>query len=176
MCRHATNTNDSIDGLINDLYPRVVAQLDAALPIVKQLPAHKPYLTLADAFFNLRQEFLSLAAYEDRLVFPSVMKVFSQKKGQPPTRHPNIAELQALTKIKEQKLQLLTLQLADQLQGIKHAQAHRALQRICGIMLSEFAEAKQAWNSMIDDRRSTCACFMRFQFPDPQNALPYVST
>ncbi|TAD87151.1 MAG: hypothetical protein EAY75_06415 [Bacteroidetes bacterium] len=162
MCKHADNTQQIIDSLNIELYPRLQQQLDTVL---RSLPhVEGPYqLAIAEVFADFRQTFLSLAGYENRLVFPSVLRVFNHKKEPKGTPMPNVAELQNLTKLKAQKLLVHAVQLERYADAMEHSEATEALQLLCHTVLTDFVQRRQDWNNMIDERMRSCNCFLQFQ-------------
>jgi hypothetical protein len=173
MCKHATTTQQIIDRLNVELYPRLLHEFNVALETLPTAgSAHE--LAITEAFSELRQAFMSLVAYEQRLVFPSVITVFSHKKNAGGAI-PNSAELQTLTKIKAQKLQLQALHLQRFVDASVETTSTKALQLLCHSLLNDFMQFRQDWNHMIDERMRNCACFLQLQNVNPQKPIDHAN-
>ncbi len=161
MCKHADNTKQIIDHILGEVYPQLTAKIIYAVNCLRSEQSEAPdkYVVM-NIIADLRNEFNSLVTYEQKLVFPSVLKVFLTVKENEPI--PNLVELLKLTKSKEYKL-MHHVKKIDAL--IEHSLWNSAAQQVLTKAFShEFIVEKKAWYKMIDERLNTCNCFKKNYF------------
>jgi len=167
MCNHADHTNKIIDHLKIEVYPLLQSAISSSIDckFLKESSAPEKPIVM-ELLDQIENEFQSLITYEQKLVFPSVLKVFKAKKSS--TSLPNLSDLLQLTKSKEHKLihHIAKLELA-----LKHKKWDSVLQdNLVYIFLEDFVHEKLLWNKMIQDRIESCGCFKRNFFDQVQPA------
>ncbi len=168
MCKHADHTNEIIDHLNNDVYHLLQLSINNSIScdFLKESNAPEKPIVI-DLLALIKNEFQSLITYEQKLVFPSVLKVFLAKKSSESL--PNLSDLLQLTKSKEHKLMHHIDKLALVL---KNKSWNTALQdNLVKSFLDNFVNEKMQWNKMIQDRVESCGCFKRKYF----DQFPYIS-
>lgn len=158
MCKHADQTKRIIDHLLSEVYPGLMSKIKYALSCVYQESSDAPdKLVMIDLIGDLKNEFGSLITYEQKLVFPSVLKVFLTKKEN--ERLPNLVDLLQLTKSKEYKIMHHVKRLMNMLEKPMWDTTEQEI--LAKAFVNEFMLEKQLWYQMIDDRINTCGCFRR---------------
>ena len=161
MCKHAENTKQIIDHLLVDVYPQLNNKIADALNCLETTLDSSPELPVMINLINeVKNELTSLVTYEQKLVFPSVLKVFHSESVNTPM--PNLADLLQLTRSKEHKLMQHIKKLALMLQT--PLWETKAQQLLVTAFVTAFVEEKAAWYKMIDDRLNSCSCFMKNYF------------
>ncbi|TAH11691.1 MAG: hypothetical protein EAZ12_03580 [Sphingobacteriia bacterium] len=161
MCKHADQTKEVIDHLLNDVYPLLDLKIDHALQCFNLGASITPEKDLInDLLVNLKHEFHSLATYEEKLVFPSVLKVFHAKKAK--TSLPNLGDLLQLTNRKENRINHYVAKI-DQLINY-HLWETGKQEELVYAFSNNFVQEKACWNKMIQDRLSSCNCFKKNYF------------
>ncbi|MBH2004543.1 MAG: hypothetical protein I8H66_07630 [Sphingobacteriia bacterium] len=158
MCKHADQTKRIIDHLLSEVYPGLMSKIKYALSCVYQESSDAPdKLVMIDLIGDLKNEFSSLITYEQKLVFPSVLKVFLTKKENETL--PNLVDLLQLTKSKEHKIMHHVKRLMNMLEKPMWNTTEQEI--LAKAFVNEFMLEKQLWYQMIDDRINTCGCFRR---------------
>jgi len=161
MCKHAENTKQMIDHLLVNVYPQLNIKITDALTCLETAQAFSPDLHVMFNLINeVKNELTSLITYEQKLVFPSVLKVFHSESVN--TTMPNLADLLQLTRSKEHKLMHHIKKIALMLQ--KPLWDAKAQQIMVTAFVTDFVEEKAAWYRMIDDRLNSCSCFKKNYF------------
>lgn len=161
MCKHADHTKEIIDHLLEEVYPLLELKIKYALDCTNLQHSSAPEKqVMTDLITDLKNEFHSLVTYEQKLVFPSVLKVFLAKKEN--ENLPNLGDLLQLTKSKEHKLNHRAKRLALMLEvPMWDTQAQNIL---ANAFLTDFATEKLNWYKMIEDRTNSCSCFKKNYF------------
>ncbi len=161
MCKHAENTKQIIDHIMVDVYPLLNNKIADALTYLETAKATPPDLhVLINLINEVKNELTSLITYEQKLVFPSVLKVFHSESVNTPM--PNLADLLQLTRSKEHKLMHHIKKIALMLQ--KPLWDAKSQQLLVAAFVTAFVEEKAAWYKMIDDRLNSCSCFKKNYF------------
>lgn len=161
MCKHADHTEEIINHLIKDVYPVLDLRIDDALHCSNLESSKVPEKDLVhNLLFNLKDEFHSLATYEQKLVFPSVLKVFHAKKAK--TTLPNLGDLLQLTRRKEDKINHYVLKINALIAN--HLWKTEKQEKLVNEFTKSFAAEKMLWNKMIQDRITSCECFKKNYF------------
>lgn len=161
MCKHADHTNEIIDHLNCNVYPLLQSSISNSIfcKFLNESNAKEKAIVL-DLLALIQNEFQSLITYEQKLVFPSVLKVFLAKKTNETL--PNLIDLLQLTKSKENKLMHHINKLGLVL---KNKSWDSKLQdNLIKSFLEYFANEKMQWNKMIQDRIESCGCFKQKYF------------
>ena len=161
MCKHADQTKIIIDHLLEEVYPLLGLKIKYALDcnnLQHSIAPEKQVMT--ELITDLKNEFNSLVTYEQKLVFPSVLKVFLANKDNETL--PNLGDLLQLTKSKEHKLMHHARRLALMLEvPMWDTQAQAILAKA---FLTDFTIEKLNWYKMIEDRTKSCSCFKKNYF------------
>lgn len=159
MCNHADQTNEFIQHLLKNVYPCLDLKLQNAINCdhLNGISSEKKDYLL-ELMNNLRNDFSSLVTCEEKLVFPSVMKVFNAKtiKDVP---LPNLIDLMQLTRSKEHKIMSHVNDLATLLETSTWVNTAIKQHALANAFLKEFVHEKYRWNKMIEDRLNSCNCF-----------------
>ncbi len=161
MCNHSDQTKQIIDHLSNEVYKtleiKIKKALDCKIFAKSTIPEKQ---IVVDLILQIKDEFHSLITYEQKLVFPSVLKVFLAKKVN--AELPDIANLLQLTISKEHKLINYVKKMAIVLKNnLWETQAQNDL---VSAFLIDFVHEKMLWNKMILERISSCGCFKKNYF------------
>ncbi len=161
MCKHADETKIMINHLLEEVYPLLALKIKYALEcnhLQHSLAPEKQVMN--DLMTDIKNEFQSLVTYEQKLVFPSVLKIFLATKEQ--DIMPNLGDLLQLTKSKEHKLmhkiRRLALMLEDPQWDIE------AQSILAKAFLTNFTTEKLNWYKMIENRTKSCSCFKKNYF------------
>lgn len=141
-------TNKVIESLVHELYPAIQHQfilISSANDLSNTDNSH--YERIYELLNDLKAEFQSLTTYENRLVFPSVLKVFDRKEQG--TQHPNISALQQLTEGKEHRLLQLTDELSVEVEKSDLGKTPNSINELIRLFKNDFAEQKSKWNKII---------------------------
>ncbi len=161
MCKHADHTKEIIDHLLKDVYPLLDLRINNALQCFNLGGSIAPEKDLVnDLLVNLKNEFHSLTTYEEKLVFPSVLKVFHAKKAK--TTLPNLGDLLQLTNRKENRINHYVAKI-DQLIN-NHLWDTENQEELVNAFSHNFVTEKASWNKMIQDRITSCDCFKKNYF------------
>ncbi len=161
MCKHADNTKEIIDHLIKDVYPLLNQEIDKAAHCTNLELSNVPEKEMVkDLLIHLKNEFHSLATYEEKLVFPSVLKVFNAKKEQ--TVLPNLVDLLRLTRSKEHKINDYVKKINILISN--HLWETELQDHLVEMFSNNFFKEKAVWNNMIEDRVASCGCFKKNYF------------
>ena len=161
MCQHGDLTKSLIEGLVQELYPAIQHQFIVVSSADNNLhAANDPRHQLVQELINdLKNEFQSLISYENKLVFPSVLRAFDKKTDHAPAATPNIAELQSLTAIKEQKIAHILDNLSSEIDRPPVAPDNE-IHKLIRLFTNDFTMERIKWNKMIRNRLNSCACFI----------------
>jgi len=110
---------------------------------------------LDPVLIDLKIEFYSLRTYEDKLVFPEVLKVFNTKNSNFKS-NANIKELISLTQKKETKI-LEFLQILDS----ENSEKEGPMKDVIQYFFDSYFPIKKQWYAMLDNLNTTCACFIQ---------------
>lgn len=161
MCKHADHTKEIIDHLLKDVYPLLNQEINNAEQCTNlELSKVPEKEMIKDLLINLKNEFHSLATYEEKLVFPSVLKVFSAKKEQ--TALPNLVDLLKLTRSKEHKINHYIKKIEALVSN--HLWETNRQDNLVEVFKNNFIKEKAVWNKMIEDRVASCGCFKKSYF------------
>ncbi len=162
MCQHGDSTKSIIACLVQELYPAIQHQfiLISSANDDEQIVSDVSRESLFELVNDLKNEFQSLTSYENRLVFPSVLKAFDRKLEHTDTGTANIAELQQLTLGKEQKIAQIISDLCHEINELPTGTASE-IHRLVDLFNNDFTGQRMKWNKMIHDRLNNCACFIR---------------
>lgn len=162
MCAHADNTIETIEELAQKLYPAIQEQfifISSCNDCINSNPDH-PNAALYNLINELKNEFQSLVTYENKLVFPSVIKVFDKKEKNDGSPMPSIADLLKLTKSKELKILELVAEVQIEIFLLDLADKDTAINKLIHFFQNDFVIGRNKWNSMIQARLNTCSCFI----------------
>ena len=161
MCNHADQTKQIIDHLSNEVYKtlelKIKKALDCKIFARTTIPEKQ---IVVDLILQIKDEFHSLITYEQKLVFPSVLKVFLAKKVS--AELPDLANLFQLTNSKEHKLINYVRKMAIVLNKILWDT--QVQDDLVSAFLNDFLHEKMLWNKMIQERISSCGCFKKNYF------------
>jgi len=163
MCAHADNTNETIELLVQKLYPAIQHQfilISSCNDCVTSNPDN-PNAALYNLLNELKNEFQSLITYENKLVFPSVIKVFDKKGANENSPTPSIADLLKLTKSKEQKIVQLATEVQAEISMMDLADKEATVNKLIHLFQNDFVSEKNKWNNMIQARLDSCSCFIK---------------
>lgn len=152
MCGHADSAEKMIRTIVQDLYPAIEAQFLA-------LDTDTDNVHFYVAMNTLKSEFFLLAAYENRLVFPSILKVFNSKQLSELPELPNINELLQLTRHKEQRLMQFVHTFSKEYMktGVKNQVAEKLIR----LFDEDFLKTKSRWNGMVSGWIKECEYFQQ---------------
>ena len=161
MCSHSEKIKESIDHLVQRLYPKVKQQfklIDTAyeLSISSRDEESNAIIGLLN---EMQTEFHSLYTYETRLVFPSILNALDKSKSDLLNYHPNISDLVFLTKKKEHRLIQLTSELVNELNKRNFKDIDQLINTLTFILQNEFVESRYHWNAVIHDSINSCSRF-----------------
>ena len=166
MCSHADNSAQIIAHLTDEVYADISQEINAVGETLFVEKNGKYSAAIRAIFSALKSEIQSLVIYDTRLVFPSVLKVFS--KAPNTGVQPNVAELQTLTKIKAHRIGALCAELETLCETENSPSPKIRFQKIITLLKDDFAGGRRLWDAMIDERLNTCACFRKNAF-SPKN-------
>jgi len=161
MCAHANNTNESIELLVQNLYPAIQHQIilcSSCINCISENP-NNPNAALYQLLNELKIEFQSLLTYEIKLVFPSIIKVFDKNSKHQNSSAPSIEDLLHLTQSKEQKIIELASDMKIQISISDFSDMDSSVCKLIELFINDFAIEKTKWNNMIQARLLSCACF-----------------
>ncbi len=143
-------TGECIKNLIHELYPSIQYQF-VLITSENDLAntdngANKKMNELLN---GLKNEFQSLTSYENKLVFPSVLKKFETNKQSDNTQQINIADLQQLTIGKEHRLMQMSDKLSSEIKKSKQSKKDSSIIKLTQIFKNDFAVQKSKWNQII---------------------------
>lgn len=161
MCSHTEKIKESIDHLVQRLYPKVKHQfklIDTTheLSISNRDEESNAIIGLLN---EMKTEFHSLYTYETRLVFPSILNVLDKSKTDLQNYHPNITDLVFLTKKKEHRLIQLTSELVSELNKSNFEDTDQLINTLILILQNEFVESRHHWNAVIHESIDSCGSF-----------------
>lgn len=159
MCKHADQTEEYIHHLLENVYPCLELKIQNAIncTYLKEIDNdQKAYLI--ELIQNLRNDFSSLVSCEQKLVFPSVMKIFNTKKSKE-VPLPNLFDIMQLTRSKEHKIMSHVNSLTSLLETNSWKQLAIKQHDLADSFTVNFVKEKYRWNKMIEDRLNTCTCF-----------------
>lgn len=159
MCKHADQTAEFIAHLLDNVYPCLELKIQNAI--------HCQFLTDYDAeataylkelMQQIKNDFSSLVTCEQKLVFPSVMKVFNAKSAKE-VPMPNLFDLMQLTRSKEHKIMAQVNTLTSLLSTNTWNKVAIKQHDLANAFNDSFVKEKYQWNKMIEDRLNACSCF-----------------
>lgn len=159
MCKHADQTAEFIQHLLENVYPCLDLKIHNAISCTYLNDYHQDQRAhLVDLMHVIRNDFNSLVTCEQKLVFPSVMKVFGAKTASE-APIPNLFDLMQLTRSKEHKIMSHVQQLVSLLET--NIWKHGAIKQhdLAESFTNSFLKEKNRWNKMIEDRLNSCSCF-----------------
>lgn len=159
MCKHADQTEEFIHHLLEDVYPCLELKLQNSIQCV-YLKEYEEEQTsyLVELMHLLQNEFTSLVTCEQKLVFPSVMKVFNAKAAKE-VQIPNLFDLMQLTRSKEHKIMTHVHNLVSVLETNTFKNGAIKQHDLAHSFINNFVNEKYRWNKMIEDRLNSCSCF-----------------
>jgi|694.fasta_scaffold03023_10 hypothetical protein len=161
MSKDADHTEVIINHLLTEVYPVLDCKIDNAIQCSKLAHSKVPEKHLVnDLLIKLKNEFHSLITYEQKLVFPSVLKVFHAKKNQ--IVPPNLFDLLQLTRKKEEKINHYVLKIALLISN--HLWKTQKQEDLVNAFTGSFATEKNVWNKLIQDKIVSYACFKKHNF------------
>lgn len=159
MCKHADQTEEFILHLLENVYPCLEIKLQNAIHCVFLKDYEEDQKTnLLELMQDLRNDFSSLVTCEQKLVFPSVMKVFNAKAAKE-VPIPNLFDLMQLTRSKEHKIMTHVHNLSSLLETSTFKNGAIKQHDLVNAFTSNFVKEKYRWNKMIEDRLNSCSCF-----------------
>ncbi|WP_439506275.1 hypothetical protein [Sediminibacterium sp.] len=159
MCKHADQTEELIKHLLENVYPCLELKLQNAINcnFLKEYDEEQQAY-LVELMQNLRNDFSSLVTCEQKLVFPSVMKVFNAKSSKELVL-PNLFDLMQLTRSKEHKIMAHVHHLTSALDTNTFKNGAIKQHDLAESFSGTFIKEKFRWNKMIEDRLNSCSCF-----------------
>lgn len=152
MCGHSDSAEKMIQQIIQKLYPAIDEQFSL-------ITADSENTQIYTALSALKTEFQLLYAYESRLVFPSILKVFNTKHLTELPELPNINELLQLTRHKEQRLLQLVHTFSKEY--AKTGAKDLAAEQLILLFDEDFILVKSQWNAIVSGWLKECSCFQR---------------
>jgi hypothetical protein len=143
MCSHYVSAQD----LVSDITERIHSQIELMFESLEDLSL--PIL------FDVKLEFGSLKTYEEKLVFPEILKVFNTKNKDYKS-NANIQELILLT----QKKDAIILEYLNLITSNEGMMDHR-LHELITYFQEEYFPIKKQWYDMLDYLSKTCTCFIK---------------
>lgn len=136
--------------LIHELYPSIQYQLvlitsENDLANAEDSKNKKMFELLN----GLKNEFQSLTTYENKLVFPFVLKKAETHKQAGNTQQINIADLQQLTMGKEKRLVQLAEKLSSEIKKSKLSKKDNSIAKLTEVFKKDFTDQKNKWNTII---------------------------
>lgn len=168
-CDHLEATSRHIQKIVQEIYPELqyrlvlIGSYSNFATAASDDPFISELLVLAN---ELKSVFHTLATYETKLVFPSVLKYFNKNGAEINGQLPDIAELLSMTKSKEKQL----LKLCDEINlRLKKTDTAGFPQKenialTVSFFQNDFKKTKAQWNEMLKDRMNNCACFRVIRF------------
>ncbi|PZQ98271.1 MAG: hypothetical protein DI539_29515 [Flavobacterium psychrophilum] len=143
---HKSTAHAVIESLMYELYPVIQHQFVlVALRHDMSTPENSPYNNKVIELVNcLKSEFQSLTNYENRLVFPVVLKREAQYSSNSDT--PNFEDLQQLTRGKEQRILQLANDLSIALEKTDLNKTDDSITDLISLFKKDFATYKRKWN------------------------------
>jgi hypothetical protein len=161
MRKHADHTELIINHLLTEVYPILECKIELAIHCSKLAYSKEPAKFLVnDLLIKIKNEFHSLITYEQKLVFPSVLKVFNAKKNQ--IAVPNLSDLLQLTRSKEEKINHYVLKISILISN--HLWQTQKQEDLVHAFTESFTAEKTAWNKMIQDRIASRGFFKKHYF------------
>lgn len=162
MCGHAEDINRVIHHLTEEVYPVLIDTIKSAMSgkIVEAIDDVDGKEIMQGLIEDIKNEFCSLVTYEQKLVFPSVLKVFSESNQT--VALPNLADLLQLTKSKEHKIMHHIRKLSMLLETISSDFSEQ--KELTEIFFDRFVNEKAIWYKMVEERMSTCTCYRKEYF------------
>jgi 3'-phosphoadenosine 5'-phosphosulfate sulfotransferase len=162
MCATSSTLKTEIQQMLAGLYSTIQFQFIAVdASFVFDENEKEKNNQLFGVFIQLRNEFQSLEMYESKLVFPSVIKIFEQKKSIKNKTVPNILELLELTKSKENKLFQLVENLELELKTSDESFDKMEIEKLISIFKTNFFQQKNDWKKLVEDKLNGCACLQK---------------
>jgi len=159
MCKHADQTAEFIAHLGDNVYPCLELEIQNAIycPFLKEYDAEATAY-LKDLMQQIKNDFSSLVTCEQKLVFPSVMKVFNAKTAKE-VPMPNLFDMMQLTRSKEHKIMAHVNTLSNLLSTNTWNKGAIKQHDLAHAFSESFMKEKYKWNIMIEDRLNACSCF-----------------
>jgi hypothetical protein len=135
----------TVDQISNHLYLDIFAQfntIDEEQQIIQDQARRLRIL-----FSALKEEFNSLATYENKLVFPTILHVVRSNKSTPKVQAANLHELQLLTQNKEKHIAEIADEIKIELS--KASFQNPAMQKLLSIFLGSFKTEKGKWHTLL---------------------------
>lgn len=159
MCKHADQTAEFIAHLLDNVYPCLELKIQNAIhcSFLKDYDAEATTY-LKELMQQIKNDFSSLVTCEQKLVFPSVMKVFNAKSAKE-VPIPNLFDLMQLTRSKEHKIMAQVNTLTSLLSTNTWNKVAIKQHDLANAFNDSFVKEKYKWNKMIEDRLNACSCF-----------------
>lgn len=139
-----------IESLMYELYPVIQHQfILVALRYDMSGVENSPYNKVLELINCLKSEFQSLTNYENRLVFPVVLKREKQYSSNSET--PNFEDLQQLTCGKEQRILQLADDLSTEFEKSELSKVDDSVIELIRLFKNDFATYKHKWNKTISN-------------------------
>lgn len=142
MLSKSDSAEKMIQRILQEFYPAVEAQFEL-------VRVGNENAQIYAALSALKSEFLSLVAYENRLVFPAILKVFTMKHSPETSETPNVAELQQLVRNKEQRLLQLVHNFSKEYKKLEMTDV--AADKLIQLFDEDFICIKSQWGEIIAD-------------------------
>ncbi|MDA3616452.1 hypothetical protein [Polluticaenibacter yanchengensis] len=161
MCTHYSYGVEITNKITTDVYPYISCLVNEVIEMELQLPEEEQHVSLLENVYLLKSEFDSLKNYEEKLIFPSVLKVFNSKDNPAVKPTLNLKELEHLTQHKE----LAILKIINNIQLNYHVDHKSALKDILDKLIhtlqGDFVEVKNQWRKMLSGWNAECPCFQK---------------
>lgn len=160
MCKHAEQLGFLVNKFQYTTYPHLNMVLLHAMQCKAGNTDESPESQVAkEVITSIKSEFVSLITYEQKLVFPAILRLFGKKDKAEHT--PDLANLLQLTKSKEHKIQC-TINTLDKILQTEALEKYSGCQlRVIEDFNQVFFPEKEAWNALIAARIDNCACFRK---------------
>lgn len=103
-----------------------------------------------------------MANYENKLVFPAVLKIMGLAGKNKAALHPNLPELFNLIHKKEQKIYQYLEQLNSSLDYEDQSPALAHIRNKLRTISDKFKESKMEWHHHIEESVMSCSCFNQY--------------
>lgn len=160
MCTHYSYGVEITNKITTDVYPYISCLVNEVIEMELQLSEEKQNTSLLENIYLLKSEFDSLKNYEEKLIFPSVLKVFDSKDKPEFKPTLNLKELERLTQHKE----LTILKITNNIQlnyDVDKQELKDILDKLIHTLQSDFVEVKNQWRKMLSGWNAECPCFQK---------------
>lgn len=160
MCSHSLSALDITGNIMRVLYPRINEQFSSLKRCNKNHLISKEAICFYDMIDSLFKEFESLSNYEEKLVFPSILKVFNTKDDPGFKAGVDINELRRLMLSKENCIKEIVEDLEIESDALSLQPLH-PVYKLLHIFQQDYAIEKAKWYYILENWSNGCACFIK---------------